>query len=248
MNRLSRRGWLGALLVALVAAIAVTSITLARARNRDAVIRADPETILTRPELLHPALVSGRAGFAAHCASCHGDGRGNPARGIPDLTDHDFLYGTGQVAEIEQIVLHGIRSGDTRGWHLAAMPGYAQAKPYPAEPAIAPLSPTDIADVTQWLLHARATDAAAAARGKAIYGGRGACWDCHAPDGSGNPAIGAPNLNDTVWLYGGSGGALTATLKRGRAGSCPAFARVLKPAEARAIAVYVAALPRRTGG
>ena len=237
------------LVIGIVAAVTTLTMTLAHARSRDAVMRADPETILTRPELLRPALAAGRAGFDRHCASCHVDGRGNPARGIPELTDHDYLYGTGQVAEIEQIVLHGIRSGDPRGWHLAAMPGYAQATPYPAEPAIAPLSPADIADVTQWLLHARATDAAAAARGKAIYAGRGACWDCHSPDGGGNPSIGAPNLNDEVWLYGdGSAAALTATLKRGHAGSCPAFARVLKPAEARAIAVYVAALSGGNGG
>ncbi len=248
MTFITRRGWLGVLIVALIAAIAATTMTVARARSRDAVMRADPETIFAQPDLLRPALAAGRTGFASHCASCHGDGRGNPARGIPDLTDHDFLYGTGQVAEIEQIVLHGIRSGDSRGWHLAAMPGYAQARPYPAEPAIAALSPSDIADVTQWLLRRRTTGVAAVARGKTIYAGRGACWDCHGPDGGGNPAIGAPNLNDDVWLYGGSAAALTATLARGHAGSCPAFARVVTPAQARAIAVYVAALPRRSAG
>ena len=239
------RPWLwlvaAALVLAVVAALVVAAT--ARAHARDAFMRADPETILAQPALARPALALGRAGFVAHCASCHGDGHGDPGRGIPDLTDHDYLYGSGQVAEIEQIVLHGIRSGDPRGWHLAAMPAYARPRPYPAEPAIQPLSPAEIGDVVQYLLKARATDPQAAARGHTIFTGRGACWDCHEPDGGGNPAIGAPNLDDAIWLYGdGSAAALTATLERGRAGSSPAFARKLSPVEARAVAVYVAAL------
>ena len=239
------RLWLIGLALTLAIGAVLAAAAAARARSRDAFMRADPETILGRPDLARPALALGRAGFVAHCASCHGDGHGDRQRGIPDLTDHDFLYGSGQVAEIEQIVLHGIRSGDPRGWHLAAMPAYARPLPYPAEPAIKPLSPAEIGDVTQYLLKSRATDPAAAARGHAIFAGRGACWDCHEPDGGGNPAIGAPNLDDPIWLYGdGSAAALTATLERGRAGSSPAYARAMSPIEARAVAVYVAALSR----
>ncbi len=226
--------------------MAVAAGAVRRAQSDAAILRADPETILRQPALAPRAIALGRAGFGRHCASCHGSGRADPARGIPDLTDGDFLYGTGQVAEIEQIVLHGIRSGDPRGWHLAAMPAYAKELPYPAEPAIKPLTPLEIGDVAQHLSHERTTDAAAAARGAAIYAGRGACWDCHGPDGGGNPAIGAPNLNDRVDLYGdGSIAALTATLARGRAGISPAFARTLSPLEARAIAIYVASLTRK---
>ncbi len=233
------------LVVALIVAIAIAAAAgAAQARIDAAIMRADPATILGSADLARPALVQGHAGFVAHCASCHGDGRGDPTRGIPNLRDHDFLYGSGQVAEIEAIVLHGIRSGDPRGWHLAAMPAYARPLPYAAEPAIKPLSPAEIGDVVEYLLRDRARDDAAAARGQAIFAGRGACWDCHEPDGGGNPAVGAPNLADTTWLYGdGSAAALTATLKRGRAGSCPAFARMLSPVAARTIAVYVASLP-----
>ncbi len=230
--------------VTAMATVGAAAVFSAEARHRAAIMRADPEVILTQPDLRHATLVLGRDVFVRRCASCHGAGRGDPARGIPDLTDHDHLYGSGQVAEIEQIVLHGIRSGDPRGWHLAAMPGYAQPLPYPSEPAIKPLSPTDVADVVKYLRRGHATEPVAAARGRAIYDGRGACWDCHGPDGAGNPAIGAPNLNDTIWLYGGTSAALTATLERGRAGNCPAFARVVSPVEARSVAVYVAGLSR----
>lgn len=243
MISLARR-WLWPAVVAVGLAASAAVAALDRGRVADAIVRADPATILVDAKLAHPAIERGKAGFADHCAACHGDGHGNPSRGIPDLTDRDYLYGSGKVAEIEQIVLHGIRSGDPRGWHLAAMPAYARPLPYAAEPAIKPLSPGEIADVVAYLRRDGATDAEAVARGHGLFTGRGACWDCHEPGGEGNSAIGAPNLNDTIWLYGnGSAAALTATLARGRAGSCPAFARHLSPVEARSIAVYVASLP-----
>ncbi|WP_174279555.1 c-type cytochrome [Sphingomonas bacterium] len=217
----------------------------AQARADGALMRADPERILNMPALARSALAQGHDGFVQHCASCHGAGGPNQARGVPDLTDGDFLYGTGQVAEIEQIVLHGIRSGDPRGWQLAAMPAYAHAKPYGAEP-IPPMTPAQIGDMIQFLRakHGVATDQAAAARGGKVYAGSGGCYDCHGNDAAGNEAIGAPNLLDDVWLYGGSAATLDRTFREGRAGVSPAYARVLTPVEARAIAVYVAHLAR----
>lgn len=207
-------------------------------------MRADPELILGDRLLAETALGAGRAGFENHCASCHGNGRSDPARGVPDLTDGDHLYGSGRVAEIEQIVLHGIRSGDPRGWNQASMPAYARAKPYARE-AIPPLTPAGLREVTQYLMdvHGRASDRAAAARGQQLFTGNGACWDCHGRDGGGDEAIGAPNLVDDVWLYGdGSAASIARSIASGRAGISPAFARHITPFEARAIAVYVASL------
>ena len=231
----------------LLAAIAVSALVIQR-HSREAIMRADPESILADPKLARTALSLGRDGFAEHCASCHGTGKGNPRRGIPDLTDGDYLYGEGQVAEIETIILHGIRSADSRGWDLADMPAYARARPYAREP-IGPLQPEQISDITQFVLQLRGgtTDTAAVARGQVLFKGRGACWDCHGPDGGGDNAIGAPNLADDVWLYGdGSAAAIAASIAQGRAGRSPAFARHLTATEVRAIAVYVALLSRHT--
>lgn len=226
-----------------LALIAATVMAGDARRTRDAIMRADPETILHQPALAYAALEIGHRGFVAHCASCHGAGRGDPARGIPDLTDQAFLYGSGQVAEVEQIVLHGIRSGDPRGWQLAAMPAYARAKPYALEP-IPPMSPGQIRDVVQLLMrkHGVETDPAAADRGARLYAGSGGCYDCHGTDAGGDEAIGAPSLLGDTWLYGGSPAALTRSIMGGRAGRSPAFAHILSPVEARSIAVYVAAL------
>lgn len=232
-----------AAVLVLIAAIVHVSL---RARARDALMLADPEAILSNPALRTTAIGLGTDVFARHCAACHGaDGKGNRQVGAPDLTDGDWLYGSGQVAEIEEITLHGIRSGDPRGWDQASMPAYGRARPYTRE-QIPPLSPGEIASVVRYLrsLHGAPLDAAAV-RGKAIFIGRGACWDCHADDASGDSAIGAPNLLDDVWLYGdGSAPALFNSIAGGHAGISPAFARTLTPVEARAVAAYVASLSK----
>lgn len=242
MNGVSRKL---AIALLLVAASVLAAVFHWRSGNvRDRMMRADPETILAQPALADAALSIGKSGFEAHCATCHGSGAADPARGVPDLTDGDYLYGHGDVAEIEQIVLHGIRSGDPRGWNLASMPAYSREKPYAAEP-IPPLKPDEIRDVAQYLLqrHGRATDPVSADRGAKLYAGNGGCWDCHAVDGAGDDAVGAPNLVDDVWLYGdGSLASISSSIAHGHAGISPAFARKLSPSDARAIAVYVASL------
>jgi len=227
----------------LIAAIVHVSL---RAHTRDALMLADPETILSDPSLRTTAIGLGTDVFARHCTACHGaEGRGNRQVGAPNLTDGDWLYGSGQVAEIEEITLHGIRSGDPRGWDQASMPAYGRARPYTREP-IPPLSPGEITSVVGFLrsLHGAPLDGAAV-RGKVIFVGRGACWDCHADDASGDSAIGVPNLLDDVWLYGdGSARALFNSIAGGHAGISPAFSHTLSPVEARAVAAYVASLSK----
>lgn len=234
----------------LLAGLALFGAVIARAdRAQDRLMRADPEAILADADLRSTALTRGKAVFDGHCAACHGSGRGDPARGVPDLTDGDWLYGSGQVAEIEQIVLYGIRSGNPRGWQQASMPAYARARPYGREP-VPSLTPREIADVTQFILdlHGRSRDSTAAARGKVLYRGKAGCYDCHSPDAAGDPSIGAPDLVDDVWLYGdGSASSIAESLRTGRSGFSPAYSRVLRPADARAVAAYVASLAQHGG-
>lgn len=208
-----------------------------------ALLRADPETVLADPALGSVALGSGRAVFIRRCAACHGDASHRRRPGVPDLGGGGRLYGDGSVAEVETIAAHGIRSGDPRGWHLAAMPAYASEHPYSREP-IPPLDPRELGDVTQFVLGltGRATDARARARGATVYAGKGGCWDCHGADAKGETAIGAPDLTDRQWVYGGSADDIYRSIARGRAGVCPAFKRSLDPAALRAVAVYVASL------
>jgi cytochrome c oxidase cbb3-type subunit III len=180
--------------------------------------------------------------YAKFCLACHGAAlAGDPARGIPNLSDDDWLYGSGRVSEIERIVLYGIRSGNGKGWNLADMPAYARETPY-RRFAVDPLTPADIRDTVEYLrsLERKPADADAARRGQDIFAGRGACYDCHASDGHGDSAIGAPNLTDDIWLYGdGSRQSVFESIARGHGGSCPAWTRQIAAWQARALAVYV---------
>ncbi len=233
-------------LVLLVIPAGLTGAALWRSGVQASVLRADPEAILSDPALRSVALTNGEHVFAQHCASCHGaTGKGDRTLGASDLTDGETLYGIGSVAQIEDIARYGIRAGNKHGWNLAVMPAYARKVPDAAE-ALPPQSPAQIEDLTQYILAFtnRATDAAAVRRGLAAYTKAG-CWDCHGRDLGGDPAIGAPNLTDSVWLYGGRPEDIRRTLERGRAGTSPAFARVLTAAELRNVAVYTASLAHR---
>lgn len=211
-------------------------------------LQSDPETILADPALAKTALSIGGAVFARECASCHGTNGGVGRRpGVPDLTDAEQIYNLDLVTSVEQVVRHGIRAGDPRGWNLAVMPAYARADGK-AEDGVEALRPQEVADVATYLrsLHGDSVDEMASARGAAVFAGRGACFDCHSADGSGDRGIGAPSLIDNVWLYGdGSAGSLRRSIAEGHAGIMPAFARRLTPAETRAVAVYTYSLSAR---
>jgi cytochrome c oxidase cbb3-type subunit 3 len=219
------------------------------AHVRDAVMRSDPDSLLSDTGLRGRVIADGKPLFARSCAGCHGaDGAGSRDTGVPDLRDAETLHGTGLISEIEQIVLHGIRSGDSRGRNLADMPAYARAVPYPRD-KIEPLKPGEIEDLATFLSAAqgRAEDGVAVARGKALYKEK-ACWDCHTNDAGGDPAIGAPNLVDRIWLYGdGSKAAIRRSIAGGRAGFSPAFNKHLTPYEARAVSAYAASLAQPSG-
>lgn len=244
-----RPGSLSILIGIALLLLLVVAITLIDRRERTQLLQADPDRILGDPRLAPKALAKGRAVFLASCAGCHGaDGRGSTATGTPDLTDQDFLYGTGRVSEIESIVLHGIRSGDDKGWDLAWMPAYGRAVPY-ARGKLPSLSPGEIEQLTSFLRQvngASGEDPAAVSAGSSLFQGHGGCWDCHGRDAQGDTAIGAPNLRDGKWLRGdGSRRDISRIIREGLHGVSPAFHGRLDPADARAAAVYVASLHAR---
>jgi cytochrome c oxidase cbb3-type subunit 3 len=245
--RVRRFGLLVAISLLLIVAVA---ILLMERRERTNLLQADADRILDDARLAPKALATGRDVFLTSCAGCHGaDGRGSTATGTPDLTDQDFLYGTGRASEIEQIVLHGIRSGDDKGWDLAWMPAYGRSVPYARE-KLPSLSPAEIGQLTSFLRAmngATGEDPTAVAAGNALYEGHGGCWDCHGRDAQGDAAIGAPNLTDRKWLRGdGSRRDISRIIREGLHGVSPAFRGRLDPAKVRAVAVYVASLhPRK---
>jgi cytochrome c oxidase cbb3-type subunit 3 len=234
------------LLVCLVAAILVRESLL-----RAQLLRGDPAAIPDTPALMAYALPRGEQLYQAHCSVCHGPGGiGDSRLGVPDLRDNDWLYGTGQVSDIEQVIRYGIRSYNSKAWNLASMPAYATAHPSAQDSRIPPLSPANIGDVTEFLIHLQggSADAAKATRGAAIFSGAGGCYDCHGVDAKGDSAIGAPNLTDSVTLYGdGSRESLEMSIGYGRAGICPAWVSRMSAAEIRKLAVFVYTLSHPGG-
>ena len=245
IGRLSVRTRLLSLAGLAVVALLILGAVLTGQQNAR-LVRLDPDVAPANPALMQFAVERGRGVFKQNCARCHGpEGQGRHDLGAANLTDKDWLYGQGDVSDIETVVLYGIRAPNSRTWKLADMPAFARARPYAREPAIKPLSPGDINDLMQFLrsLQGGQADPAAAARGALIYSDRGGCYDCHTEDGRGNEAIGAPNLADAIWLYGdGSSKWIYDSIAHGRAGVCPAWFDRLSPVQIREVSLYVYSL------
>ena len=229
--------------VAVTVAIAVGAFAARDWRRDAALLRADPDAL--PPAMAAAAETAGRTLFAEQCAGCHGPGgKGDARLGVANLTDHDWLYGSGKVSEIAQTVRYGIRSGDPRARNLADMPAYAQAVPYARE-TLPSLKPDEVQDLVAFLVRTggRVADAPAAERGERLFKTRGGCWDCHGEDARGDNAVGAPDLTDGIWLFGdGSADSLFRSIADGHHGVCPAFVDRLTAAEVLEVAVYVRSL------
>ena len=183
-------------------------------------VRGKPvDTIAADPD----ALRVGQVLFIENCAACHGrDARGNRALGTPDLTDGDWLFG-GEGASILTSILDGRQS---------TMPPFGGTK-----------SDQEIRDLANYVLSlsGRAHDSLRAHFGKPAFS---ACAACHGADGTGNRTLGAPNLTDGVWLYGGGIEDIVETIRRGRNGVMPAFRDRLGEDNASLVAAWVYAQSR----
>ncbi len=242
---------IAAALALAIGLVAAGAFARAEWRRADAarLLRAAPEAVIADPGLMAVARAIAKPAYDANCAACHRDGAGDSTRGVPAFAPGGWLYGSGDVYDIERTIAHGVRSGDPKGRNLADMPAFAREKPYARE-KIDPLSPDDIDDAAEFVvsLSSGDADAAAAARGKALFEGRGGCSDCHGGDGRGDQAIGGPNLTGPRWLWGdGARETLRDSIARGHAGVCPAWDRRLDPAVIRGLALYVLDLSKGRG-
>ena len=159
----------------------------------------------------------GRELFLNNCAGCHGaDARG--AVGFPNLADADWLYG-GTPDAIVASVTNGRRG---------AMPPFNGA-----------LSATAVDALTRFLPRWSDPTLDEGTRADALKQYNITCAACHGADGRGNPALGAPNLTDAVWLYGGSPQRVRETILFGRTGGMPAHGELLSAEDIRLVAAYV---------
>jgi len=166
------------------------------------------------------ANATGQRLFANSCAMCHGsDGRG--ARGFPNLADNDWLYG-----DDFNLVLKSISDG--RNGVMPVLVGG--------------LDDSAVSDLVAYVqsLSGMRSDAGAAARGKPHF--ETLCSACHGANGDGNQALGAPRLNDDIWLYGSEKETIVTSITEGRNGKMPAHADLLSEDQRRLIAAFVLSL------
>jgi cytochrome c oxidase cbb3-type subunit 3 len=171
------------------------------------------------------ALKVGQRLFIQNCAQCHGsDAHGTT--GFPNLTDKDWLYG-GTPEVIKETIMNGRIASGMMAWE-GALGGDQGVK----EVAAYVIS-----------LSGRSVDPELAKAGKAKFA---LCAACHGPDGQGSLALGmpmgAPNLTDNVWLYGGSQRAIESSIRNGRAGVMPPWKDILGEEKVHLISAYVYSL------
>ncbi len=182
-------------------------------------LNEDLESLAKNPE----ALTVGKRLFSTYCTTCHGsDARG--ARGFPNLRDNDWLYG-GAAETIKTTIMQGRQGG---------MPAWG-----------AVIDDKSIRDITEYIrtLGGLSADPAAITAGQQTFSQY--CSVCHGVDGKGNQQIGAPNLTDDIWLYGGSGKKIIESIKNGRSGHMPPHHEFLGEAKVHILAAYIYSLSRQ---
>jgi cytochrome c oxidase cbb3-type subunit 3 len=187
---------------------------------------ADLNTLSENEELMRYATSAGGAVFRTNCSTCHGSGAAG-AKGYPNLLDDDWLWG-GDFENISYTVRHGIRNEDDWDARYSEMTAFDDI-----------LSNDEIDAVVQ---HVRAIsnqdhDATLAEAGATVFYDN--CAACHGDDGTGSRDLGAPNLTDAIWLYGGDAATLEETVRYARFGVMPSWGTRLTESEIQAVTAYV---------
>lgn len=198
-----------------------------RARERYEPIYAQYASMDWDELVAHPeAQQLGASLYASYCTTCHGsDARG--AKGFPNLVDSAWIWGDSE-AQIVSTIANG---------RVAVMPVLTPA--LGGDEGV-----TNMVSYVRSLSGLVEADAAAQAMQPMFAA---LCSACHMADGTGNPAVGAPNLTDDVWLYGSSAEDVEYTIRNGRNGVMPAQKTLLGDDRVRILAAYVRSLSAGSG-
>ena len=167
------------------------------------------------------ALKVGQRLFLQNCSQCHGSDASGTT-GFPDLTDGDWLYG-GSPEAIKHSIMEGRKANGMMAWKdsLGGEQGVKEVAAYVVS------------------LSGRSVNPDLAEAGQPKYA---MCAACHGMEGEGNQMLGAPRLNDNIWLYGGSLRAIEESIANGRAGVMPPWKDILGEDKVHVISAYVYSL------
>lgn len=181
---------------------------------------ASLEEIMMNKKLREFAVAGGEIAFKENCSACHGGG-GNGGKGYPSLIDDDWIWG-GKLEEIYHTLKVGIRSGHKEE-RVNIMPAFAGV-----------LTPGQIKQVADYI----AKFDSANAEGAKIFAEN--CASCHGAGGEGMREMGAPKLNDAIWLYGKEN--IASQISNPRHGVMPNWDNRLDDDTIKALAVYIHSL------
>lgn len=185
---------------------------------------------LNDPRLTQFAIAGGQSAFKVYCSQCHGSGAAGGTI-YPNLVDDDWIWG-GTIDAIYTTLNHGIRFEADEQTRQAEMPAFGTDI----------LTREQISQVAWYTLSlsGKGTNIEQAALGAPIY--KENCATCHGDAGQGKRDLGAPALNDAIWLYGSTHDQLVAQIKEPRLGVMPGWQNRLPETVVRQLTVYVHSL------
>jgi len=196
-----------------------------RAALTDALSKASLTDIEKDQQLLGFARSLGKAAFGDNCAPCHGSGA-QGAKGYPNLNDDDWIWG-GKLDQISATITHGAHNEDADS-HQGGMPAFGRDGILKAD---------EIEAVVSYVRSLSGLEKGDFSKGQKIFADN--CAACHGDNAKGNQDVGALNLTDQIWLYGGDRPTVIETVTNGRSGVMPSWTKRLDPTTIKALTVYV---------
>ena len=189
---------------------------------------ADLESIRKTDELYRFATAGGKSLYKVYCSQCHGSGA-QGASGYPNLNDDDWIWG-GDLEAIYATIKHGVRNDEDDDARDSLMPAFG---------ADELLENEEIAQVTEYVLKIseQEHDSAQANAGMETFLEN--CAACHGENGAGDRELGAPNLTDSISLYGNTRETINAQIQNPNHGVMPAWQTRLADRQIKQLAIYV---------
>jgi len=212
-----------------IVAQSVKQAALARTVWTDRIEKESFADIQKDAALMDVVRKTGHTLFGDNCAVCHGR-IAQGGKGYPNLTTSSWLWG-GTPEAIFETIRVGINSAhpETR---TSQMPAFGKDGMLPR---------ADIEKVIAFVRslspETKGLDAATVAAGKELFAAN--CASCHGEDAKGNTEMGAPDLTDAYWIYGGDQASLAATLWGGRQGHMPTWESRLSAIDRKILALYL---------
>ncbi len=196
----------------------------------DRIAQSEVGDIVADDELARFARAGGQAAFKVNCSQCHGSGA-QGAAGFPNLNDDEWIWG-GSVEDIYLTIAHGVRYEEDFDTRFNEMPAFG---------AFGILAREEIQSVASYtaflggLEGGQNTD-----EGATLFENN--CAACHGPGGVGEPALGAPPLNNAISLYAGDFESIVSQVNTPRHGEMPGWTQKLGDPVVKQLAVYVHSL------